>query len=98
MNNIMVKKAASFSADLEAIGERARAARENGGLSQGDWSNLLGKSSNVVAHWESGRVPIPLKDLIAYDEKLGVDLHWLMTGKSFAESEVVQVVARVLAL
>lgn len=81
--------------DALAMGERLRDARETAGLDQTQWAGMIGKSSQAVSNWEVGRASPGPADLLNYAARLGVDIHWVISGQQFTVSEFVQAVVRV---
>lgn len=81
---------------LVGFGRRLAEARGVAGLSQEELAAKIGKTNQAVAHYENGRNIPPTKTILDMEVALGVDLHWLLTGKRF--ETIVQAVVKVLAV
>lgn len=88
------RKGDSF--DAKQFGSRLRASRETGGFTQLEWATLIGRVPQAISNWESGRVLPGYGDLLKYHDRLGCDLHWLLSGTQFNPFEVVQATLRVM--
>lgn len=61
------------------IGERIRYIR--GQRSRAEFGKEIGASRNTIAHWENDMVLPMCGALVQMNEKLNVDINWLLTGK-----------------
>ncbi len=83
--------------DKALLGGRLQEVRKTAGLKQGEWADQLGVAGSAVSHWESGRNFPPTDVLLQYWFRLGVNLHWLLTGQTFDKDPTVQAIVKVLA-
>jgi transcriptional regulator with XRE-family HTH domain len=76
--------------DKIAIGNRAYAARTNRNLKQDDVSDVLGIHQSTYSKFENGRYDMPLSELIALCNYLGITVSWLIGEKdnSLTESDL----------
>lgn len=76
------------------LGHRLRIAREFAGLDQGELADRSEMSRASIVNYELGyRTPRKLY-LRALADATGVDLHWLETGESPSEAEILEMCAR----
>jgi len=66
---------------MESIAERLKHAREAAGLTQPELAAKIGVSQGTIGNIETGLRKRP-RDLLAIATTLGVDPHWLETGKT----------------
>ncbi len=64
------------------IGFRIRRAREDARLTLEEVGSACSKTPQAVHYWESGKSPIPTYAVIKISEMTGVDLKWLLAGRS----------------
>lgn len=62
-------------------GQRLNAARTAAGLSQTDFGNKIGLTRSSIANVEAGRQSCTAEQVIQHAEVLGIDPHWLLTGR-----------------
>src|SRR5262245_58026704 len=56
------------------VGARIRRAREQGGLTQGELGEAIGKTQTAVSYWESGRRSPDVDDVVAIADALDVEV------------------------
>ena len=64
------------------VGQRLKRAREDAGLTLADIGSACDVTPQSVHYWESGKSPIPTYAVIKVSEMTGVDLKWLLAGRS----------------
>lgn len=77
------RRLASYTADMETVGDRIRQQREAKLLSQQQLADLLGVTKAAVSHWENGRT-LNVKNLTFFRlvEILGCSQEYLLRGPS----------------
>lgn len=82
--------------DYAGWGERIRASRRRGGLTQGDLARAIGVALPTVVRWEHGdavcKVPEVREKLAVV---LGVELKWLETGEAGVDDMLIVAARRV---
>lgn len=72
---------------METFGDRMRLARKKAGLTQEQVARHVGERSHAsVGHWETGRHPPTLQNLVTAAELYQVSVDWLIWGGSEMES------------
>lgn len=66
--------------DLLEFGKRLKAAREEAGLIGEDIATKIGKSKQLISHWEHGRSEMLISDLITFKSMVDVSVDYLITG------------------
>ena len=64
------------------LGERIRILRERKGLSQQEFSSLIGRSINMITKYEKGRTPISKSMCLIISQTLGVTVDYLMSSQN----------------
>lgn len=66
----------------EAIGGRLRSARKSASLPLRDIAKSCSLTVQAISQWESGKYPITADGLIAYANRTGASLDWILMGKN----------------
>lgn len=63
------------------FGQRLQRARVAAGLTQTELGDVLSLSRSSIANTEAGRQACYAEQVIEYADALGIDPHWLLTGR-----------------
>jgi len=63
------------------IGERIREIRKGKGLTQIEFSKILGITQDKLSKYENGKVKVPIEILLKISEEFNISLDWLLKGK-----------------
>lgn len=74
---------------LDEISDRLRQFRENKGIKQGDFAKMIGINNPQLSNYEHKRRTIPI-ELLPKLHEIGIDLEWLILGKSQNENKTYQ--------
>jgi transcriptional regulator with XRE-family HTH domain len=63
------------------IGERIREIRKEKGLTQIEFSKILGITQDKLSKYENGRVGVPIEIILKISDEFKISLDWLLKGK-----------------
>jgi transcriptional regulator with XRE-family HTH domain len=63
------------------IGERIREIRKEKGLTQIEFSKILGITQDKLSKYENGRVGVPIEIILRISDEFKISLDWLLKGK-----------------
>jgi transcriptional regulator with XRE-family HTH domain len=63
------------------IGERIREIRKEKGLTQIEFSKILGITQDKLSKYETGRVGVPIEIILKISDEFKISLDWLLKGK-----------------
>lgn len=62
-------------------GERIKEIRQHYGMKQGDFAAALGIKASAISQMESNRIKPSLDTMLLINQKFGVNLNWLLSGR-----------------
>jgi transcriptional regulator with XRE-family HTH domain len=63
------------------IGERIREIRKEKGLTQIEFSKILGITQDKLSKYETGKVGVPIEIILKISDEFKISLDWLLKGK-----------------
>lgn len=64
----------------DGIGDRIKAMREENGVTQKDFANLMGTNQRTISHWENGRNDPNIDNIANMLLQFRADPYWLLIG------------------
>ena len=72
----------------EQLGAALRTVREAADVSQGQLAARIGKKQSMISEYESGRKPLPLRDLADIEKALGVTHGAVLVAAGFVDQDL----------